>query len=102
MRHAKILLDQVINGTCKYDFIEVMACKGGCVGGAGQPAGSSRIEKRISALNTADNRALTRYSHENPEIKAIYRDLLGDVGGTEAIKYLHTTFNDKSDLLLSM
>jgi NADH-quinone oxidoreductase subunit G len=102
MRHAKILLDQVINGSCKYDFIEVMACKGGCVGGAGQPAGSSRIEKRISALNTADNRALTRYSHENPEIKAIYRDLLGDVGGTEAIKYLHTTFNDKSDLLLSM
>jgi iron-only hydrogenase group A len=102
MRNAKILLDQVINGTCKYDFIEVMACKGGCVGGAGQPASSSRIEKRISALNTADNQANNRYSHENPEIKAIYRDFLGEVGGTTAKKYLHTTFNDKSDLLISM
>jgi iron-only hydrogenase group A len=101
MRNAKMLLDQAINGTCKYDFIEVMACKGGCVGGAGQPASSSRIEKRIGALNTADNQASNRYSHENPEIKAIYRDFLGEVGGTTAKKYLHTTFNDKSDLLIS-
>jgi iron only hydrogenase large subunit-like protein len=102
MRNAKMLLDQAINGTCKYDFIEVMACKGGCVGGAGQPASSSRIEKRISALNIADNQASNRYSHENPEIKAIYRDFLGEVGGTTAKKYLHTTFNDKSDLLISV
>jgi iron-only hydrogenase group A len=102
MRNAIMLLDQVNNGTCKYDFIEVMACKGGCVGGAGQPASSSRIEKRISALNTADNQAPNRYSYENPEIKAIYRDFLGEVGGATAVKYLHTTFNDKSDLLRSM
>ena len=53
MRNAKRLLDQVKNGTCKYDFIEVMACKGGCVGGAGQHAGSDKIEKRISSLNSA-------------------------------------------------
>ena len=102
MRNAKMLLDQVIDGRCKYDFIEVMACKGGCVGGAGQPAGSSKIEKRISALNAADVQASNRYSHENPEIKAIYRDFLGDVGSQAAKRYLHTTYNDKSNLILSV
>jgi iron-only hydrogenase group A len=102
MRNAKILLDQVMSGTCKYDFIEVMACKGGCVGGAGQPAGSSRIEKRISALDNADIQASTRYSHENPEIKLIYKDFLGGVGGPMAKKYLHTTYYNKSELLKSV
>jgi NADH-quinone oxidoreductase subunit G len=102
MRHAKILLDQVINGTSKYDFIEVMACKGGCVGGAGQSAGSSKIEKRIEALNNADAQASNRFCHENPEIKAIYSDFLGEVGGPSAKKYLHTSYNDKSNLLLSI
>ncbi len=100
MRNAQRLLEQVMNGTCKYHFIEVMACKGGCVGGVGQPAGSSKIQKRISALNTADMEATTRYCHENPEIAAIYTDFLGEVGGPEAKKYLHTVYNDKSNLLL--
>jgi ferredoxin hydrogenase len=99
MRNARILLDQVMNGTCKYDFIEVMACKGGCVGGAGQPAESSAIEKRIKALNTADTQAVTRFSHENPEVKAIYKNYLGDIGGSNAKKYLHTTYNSKAYLL---
>jgi iron-only hydrogenase group A len=99
MRNAKVLLNQVINSTCKYDFVEVMACKGGCVGGAGQPAGSSKIEKRISALNSADVHATSRFCHENPEIKAIYSDFLGEVSSPTAKKYLHTTYNDKSFML---
>lgn len=99
MRNAQKLLEQVMNGSCKYHFIEVMACKGGCVGGAGQPASSSKIQKRIGALNNADTQATTRYCHENPEIKAIYKDFLGEIGGPEAKKYLHTTYNDKSNLL---
>jgi iron-only hydrogenase group A len=99
MRNAKKLLEQVMNGTCKYHFIEVMACKGGCIGGAGQLAGSSKIQKRISALNTADRQASTRYCHENPEIKAIYNDFIGPLGGPIAKKFLHTTYNSKSNLL---
>jgi ferredoxin hydrogenase len=99
MRNAQRLLDQVRSGTCRYDFIEVMACKGGCVGGAGQPTSGDKLEKRIRALNTADTRASTRYCHENPEIKAVYRDFLGEAGGEKAKKYLHTTYNDKSGLL---
>ena len=99
MRNAQKLLEQVMNGSCKYHFIEVMACKGGCVGGAGQPAGSSKIQKRISALNNADRQSSTRYCHENPEIKAIYNDFIGEVGGPMAKKMLHTTYNNKSNLL---
>jgi NADH-quinone oxidoreductase subunit G len=99
MQHAKKLLEQVRNNSCKYDFIEVMACKGGCVGGAGQPTNSDKLEKRIRALNIADTKATTRFCHENPEIKAIYKDFLGDVGGDDAKKYLHTTYSSKSYLL---
>jgi iron-only hydrogenase group A len=101
MRNAKVLLDQVMNGTCKYDFIEVMACEGGCVGGAGQPPKTIvNLQKRINALDEADSKATTRFSHENPEIKAIYKDFLGKAGRKKAEKYLHTSYNDKSDLLL--
>lgn len=100
MRNAKIILDQVMNGTCKYDFVEVMACQGGCVGGAGQPPrDNTNLEERINALNVADSQAFTRYSHENPEIKAIYRNFLGKPGGKRALKYLHTAYFDKSHLL---
>lgn len=100
MRNAKMLLEQVSMGNCKYNFIEVMACKGGCAGGAGQHhAGSSNIEKRIQALNKADEQSVMRNSHENPEVKAIYKDYLGEVGGTLAKKYLHTSYSSKSNLL---
>ena len=99
MRNARVLLNQVMSGTCKYDFIEVMACKGGCVGGAGQHAGSGKIEKRINSLNRADMQASTRYCHENPEIKSVYKDFLVEVGSPEAKKYLHTIYNDKSYML---
>jgi ferredoxin hydrogenase len=99
MRSAELLLDQLKNGSCSYDFIEVMACKGGCVGGAGQPTTNNVIEKRIRSLNTADKEAKTRYCHENSEITAIYHDFLGEAGGPTAKKYLHTTYNDKSYLL---
>lgn len=102
MRNAKIILDQVMEGSCKYDFVEVMACKGGCVGGAGQPPKTKAdLEKRISSLDSADLRATTRFCHENPEIKAIYKNFLGRAGGPKATNYLHTTYNDKSGLLLA-
>jgi hypothetical protein len=53
----------------------------------------------MKALNTADVKASNRYCHENPEIKMVYQDFLGDVGGDQAKKYLHTTYSDKSNLL---
>lgn len=101
MRNAKILLDQAMNGSCDYDFVEVMACKGGCVGGAGQPpSGANNLEDRIRALNSADVNAATRFCHENPEILTIYKDFLGEPGGKIAKQYLHTHYTDKSNLLV--
>jgi len=99
MQNAQILLEEVKKGNCKYDFIEVMACKGGCVGGAGQSGNSKNVEDRMLALNNADANAKTRYCHENTEIIALYKDFIGDVGGSLSKQYLHTSYNDKSDLL---
>jgi ferredoxin hydrogenase len=102
MRNAKVILDQVMNGTCKYDFVEVMACEGGCVGGAGQPPKTiANLQKRIAALDKADNDAIIRFSHENPEIKEIYRHFLKKAGSKKAEEYLHTSYNNKSNLLLT-
>jgi ferredoxin hydrogenase len=100
MRNAKTILDQILNGSCNYDFVEVMACKGGCVGGAGQPAKESAIRSRIEGLNRADNNAVTRFSHENREVSALYTHFLGKAGGAKAKKYLHTSYHSKAHLLL--
>jgi len=102
MRNARVILDQVMKGTCKYDFVEVMACEGGCVGGAGQPPKTvANLQKRSSALEKADADATIRFSHENPEIKAIYKHFLRKAGSKKSEEYLHTSYNNKSDLLLT-
>ncbi len=75
----------------KWDFIEVMACPGGCIAGGGQPI-SRDINfraKRIAGLYDDDRHLALRKSHENPEIKAIYKDYLGEPGGHKSHKLLH-------------
>ena len=70
------------------------------MGGAGQPALTPEIlASRIKALESADSQATTRFCHENPEIKAIYKEFLGEPGGPVAEQYLHTEYFDKSSLL---
>jgi ferredoxin hydrogenase len=102
MRNAKEILEQVKAGTCKYHFVEVMSCEGGCIGGAGQPTKSTEVlEKRALALNTADANASIRFSHENPEVKTLYKKFIGKPGNEKAEKYLHTSFKDKSALLVA-
>ena len=76
----------------RWDFIEVMACYGGCIAGGGQPI-TSDIKfrsKRVAGLYKDDRNLPIRKSHENPEIKAIYRDYLGEPGAHKAHKLLHT------------
>jgi len=76
----------------RWDFIEIMACPGGCIAGGGQPI-SRDINfraKRIAGLYEDDRRLPLRKSHENPEIQAIYRDFLGEPGGHKSHKLLHT------------
>ncbi len=100
--NAKKVLEAVKNGEKDYQFIEVMCCPGGCVTGGGQPIVSSKELQyidlkaiRAKALYDEDAGKPIRKSHENPEIKAIYADFLGEAGGHKAHELLHTTYSAK-------
>ena len=72
-----------------------MACPGGCIGGGGQPyhhGDMSVLSNRRQALYEIDKNKKIRKAHENPEIKQIYKDFLGEIYGEKAHKYLHTGY----------
>ena len=77
--NARKLMEDVRNRRVSYDFVEVMACPGGCVGGGGQPIvdGVEMASVRAPKLYELDKRREVRFSHENPEIKKLYADYLG-------------------------
>ena len=81
----------------RYDFIEVMACRGGCIGGGGQPTGANDEvrAKRTAGLYTDDERCTLRMSHLNPQVQSLYKDYLGATaanGGEKAEHLLHTHY----------
>ena len=86
------LLDALERGAVHYDFVEVMACPGGCVGGGGQPIhdGVELADERAAVLRALDNDAQIRFSHENPDVAACYRDFLGEPLSELSEKLLHT------------
>ena len=105
MKNAKVLLDQIREGTSKYQFIEIMGCPGGCIAGGGQPFIKPQMmpnedidiidtykEKRAAALYSEDERQTLRQSHNNPQIKALYEKFLGEPNSHKAHKLLHTTY----------
>lgn len=99
LKNARKVMDEVRAGTADYQFIEIMACPGGCVMGGGQPIHTSKErasidirKKRADALYTADEKSVVRKSHENPVLKKIYKDYLGEPGGHKAHELLHTTY----------
>lgn len=106
MKNAKILLDEIRAGTSKYHFIEIMGCPGGCINGGGQPYVRSvflpnedddimdtYIQKRANALYSEDERQVLRQSHNNPQIKKLYEEYLGEPNSHKAHELLHTTYN---------
>lgn len=80
-----------------YHFIEVMACRGGCIAGGGQPYGTEDDirDKRIAGIYTDDEKSVIRKSHENPEIIQIYKDFLGEPLSHKAHELLHTTYIER-------
>ncbi|MBM7855607.1 iron-only hydrogenase group A [Desulfohalotomaculum tongense] len=99
--NAKKALELFKSGEKHFDYMEVMACPGGCVGGGGQPILGGRDYKYISlsyrhnradALYNIDRDKEIRYSHENPRIQQIYKEFLGQPLSEVAKKYLHTTY----------
>ena len=91
---AREICRQVRNGTCPYSLIEVMACPGGCINGAGQPVSYNPevIRRRGESLYTIDKTAQHRTSQSNPALTALYEKFLGKPGGHVAHKLLHTHY----------
>ncbi|MGI5869638.1 MAG: NADH-dependent [FeFe] hydrogenase, group A6 [Kiritimatiellia bacterium] len=81
----------------RYDFIEVMACRGGCVGGGGQPTGATDEirAQRTAGLYADDEKSMIRLSHKNPQVQALYDDYLGEPGSEKAEHLLHTTYRKR-------
>lgn len=110
MKNAKILLEEIKNGTCKYDFVEVMGCPGGCINGGGQPLVSPSMlkneksdilntyrEKRAKVLYDEDKGKSIRQSHNNSDIQKIYKDFLKKPLSDVSEKYLHTHYNSNRE-----
>lgn len=92
LANTAFLLDAIAEGAVEYDFVEVMACPGGCAGGGGQPIhdGEELAGVRGDVLWGLDRRAKLRNSYENPAIQAIYKDFLGEPNSELAEELLHT------------
>lgn len=98
LNNAKTVLEELKIDLNKYDFVEVMSCVGGCVGGPGQidiPAGTDRImavSKRANVLLNAAKHKKIKRSIDNPALQHIYDQYLGGIGGKEAKRLLHRKF----------
>jgi iron-only hydrogenase group A len=93
--NVRPLLDQIAAGDSPYHFIEVMACRGGCVGGGGQPlpTNDDTLRRRAEALYTDDESVQElRQSHENPAVQQLYDAFLGKPLGEKSHALLHTKY----------
>ena len=95
LKNARLLMEQIKKGESPYDFIEIMACPGGCIGGGGQPIGTTNAIKkeRMAALYEIDRQMPIRKSHENPEILTLYKDFLEKPLSEKAEELLHTSYH---------
>ena len=99
LSNAKIIMDKIRSGESNYHFVEIMCCPGGCVNGGGQPQVHADVRnfedvRAIRAKVLYDNDAAkpVRKSHENPSIKRLYEEYLGEPGSEKAHHLLHTTY----------
>ncbi|MBZ4646420.1 MAG: NADP-reducing hydrogenase subunit HndD [Petroclostridium sp.] len=102
--NARKLLDRVKAGEAQYDFIEIMGCPGGCVTGGGQPIQPAKVRMdidlraaRAKAIYDEDRSLPVRKSHENPFIKKLYEEYLGEPCGHKSHKLLHTHYKAREN-----
>jgi len=99
--NARKLLDGIRSGLYNFHAIEIMACPGGCIGGAGQPlhhGNSGVIEARMEAIYREDSGKTIRKSHENPYIEKLYKEFLGEPMSEKAHHLLHTHYFNKQKI----
>jgi NADP-reducing hydrogenase subunit HndD len=101
LSNARTIMEEVRNGNPRqFHAVEVMACPGGCIGGAGQPyhhGDSDIIRKRMDAIYREDLGKPIRKSHENPSVMSIYKEFLGEPCGHKSHELLHTHYFDRSN-----
>ena len=102
LANAQKILEEIKSGKADYQFVEIMACPGGCVMGGGQPIKNSKIRAevdvrslRANCLYSIDERSTIRKSHENPVIKKIYKEFLKKPGSEMSHKLLHTHYVER-------
>ena len=99
LHNVKRVLDGIRDGSLQYDFVEFMACPGGCINGGGQPIQHANVRNftdikalRAAALYRQDEGMTYRRSHENPVVQKVYADFLGEPGSHKAHALLHCSY----------
>lgn len=97
LRNVPKIIEEIKQNPNKYQFVEVMACEGGCIGGAGQPKPENcdkieLLKHRAKSLYESEIKKPVRLSHENAGLKKVYSSFLGEIGGTKAKELLHRTY----------
>lgn len=97
LKNARVLMDKIRAGEADYQFIEVMCCPGGCVGGGGQPFRTTAAirEHRMDGLYKVDKNLPIRQSHKNPDIQTLYSEFLQEPNSHLAHELLHTHYHDR-------
>lgn len=101
LTNAQKIMEEIKSGEADYQFVEIMACPGGCIMGGGQPIKNSRTRAevdvrklRADSLYSIDEKSTIRKSHENPIVKKVYKELLETPGSYRAEKLLHTKYKN--------
>lgn len=97
LKNARELLEQIKAGQSPYAFIEVMTCPGGCLGGGGQPIPTTWEirNKRAESIYLEDVNLGIRKSHDNPDIKILYKEFLTAPLGERSHSLLHTHYVER-------
>ena len=103
LANAREIIEGIKNGERDYQFVEIMACPGGCINGGGQPVQSDSVRNfvdlktlRAKALYDADSDMELRRSHESPVMDLLYKDFFETPGSHKCHEYLHTTYVERS------
>ena len=103
LKNARKIMEEVKSGKADYQFVEIMACPGGCIMGGGQPIKSSKTRStmnvhklRADSIYSIDEKSTLRKSHQNPAVIQAYVEFLGKPGSEEAHKYLHTKYSKEN------
>lgn len=100
MINAEKLISEIKSGKSDFQFVEVMACPGGCVNGGGQPipARKEDIKARIKCIYDVDDKESIKFAHKNPQLNEIYK-CFQDNEEENNLQKLHTAFNEREVLL---